>query len=45
MSAAAVIDLESFRQRRANAVRPAPVAPAAAVTWQPMWVWFWMPVR
>lgn len=44
MSAAHVIDLESFRQQR-RAQAQATVTPAAQFTWQPVWVWFWMPVR
>ncbi len=43
MSAAAVIDLETFRQqRREKASAPAPTTQLA---WQPVWVWFWVPVR
>lgn len=44
MSAAHVIDLESFRQQRKAQVPP-PVSPAARFAWQPVWVWFWVPVR
>lgn len=44
MSAAAVIDLETFRQqRKEKSVKP--VATAAPMAWQPVWVWFWVPVR
>ncbi|MGV3620503.1 MAG: hypothetical protein ACO1OB_06785 [Archangium sp.] len=41
MSAAAVIDLESFRQQRREKAQPA----TPRFTWQPVWVWYWMPVR
>lgn len=44
MSAAAVIDLESFRQQRREKTQQT-VTPPAQLAWQPVWVWFWVPVR
>ena len=44
MSAAHVIDLESFRQQRREKAQP-PVQVTPQLSWQPVWVWFWMPVR
>jgi hypothetical protein len=42
-AAAAVIDLDLFRRRRAAESRPGAAPPVAALGWWPVWV-VWLPV-